>query len=135
MKTVWIVSHCEVYLRPGLHGVDQLTSFVASSKAAALRLLRATRVDPGTWWRLEEFRVDDFQVRGCAAELWSREGRPLKSAPVKAGYRAAIIRYRKDALRIRASLAKFRREGRPKRDLDVLEKALRSTKTCLRGHA
>ena len=135
MKTAWIVSHCEVYLKPGTWAVDEMPQYVASSKASALRLIRATRVDPGTWWRLEEFRVDDFQVRGRAAELYSREGRPLKSEPRERGYRAAIARYRKDVVRIRASLAKFRREGRPKRDIVILEKALRSAEGCLKGHA
>ena len=135
MKTVWILSHCEVYLKPGDWAVDEMASFVASTKAAALRLIGATRVDPGTWWRLEEFRVDDFQMRGCAAELYSREGRPLKSPPAKAGYRAAIVRYRKDVGRIRSQMTKFRSEGRPKRDIAILEKALRSTESCLKGHA
>ena len=134
MKTAWVISHCEVYLKPGSWAVDEMPQFVASSKASALRLIGATWVDPGTWWRLEEFRVDDFQVRGSAAELYSREGRPLKSEPRERGYRAAIVRYRRDVGRIRARIAEFRREGRPKRDLAVLEKALRSTVSCLQGH-
>ncbi|HEX7897559.1 MAG TPA: hypothetical protein VF950_07345 [Planctomycetota bacterium] len=135
MKTVWVISHCEVYLKPGTWAVDEMPQFVASSKDAALRLIRATWVDPGTWWRLEEFRVDDFQVRGRAAELYSREGRPLRSEPRERGYRAAIARYRKDVGRIRAQMTTFRSEGRPKRDVAVLEKALRSTRSCLKGHA
>ena len=135
MKTAWIVSHCEVYLKPGSWAVDEMPQFVASSKASALRLIRATWVDPGTWWRLEEFRVDDFQVRGRAAELYSREGRPLKSEPRERGYRAAIPRYRKNLARMRAQLEEFRREGRPKRDIAIVSQALRSTRNCLKGHA
>ena len=135
MRKVWVISHCEVYLKPRDWVVDEMAAFVASTKAAALRLIGAATVDPGTWWRLEEFRVDDVQMRGDAARLYSREGRPLKSPPAKAGYRAAIARARKDASRLRARKAEFRREGRPKRDIAILEKALRWTESCLKGHA
>jgi len=134
-QRVWVVSHCEVFLQPGRSAVDEVVTYVASSKASALRLIRATRVDPGTWWRLEPARVDEIDIRGCASELYSREGRRLKTAPVEKGYRAAIPRYRKNLASVRRRLAEFSREGRPKRDLDILRGALKSIQSCLMGHS
>ena len=131
---VWVVSHVEVYLKPGTFGIDVMTTFVASSKASALRLIRATWVDPGTWWHLEAFRMDDYQVLGGAGELYSRDGRLLKRAPVEQGYRAAIPRYRKNLATLRAAVAAARREGRPRKVLDNLRRAVETTRRCLRGH-
>lgn len=131
---VWVVSHCEVFLDRGAHAVDELVTFVASSKESALRLIRATWVDPGTWWRIEGFPLDDLKVMGGDAELYSREGRRLKSAPVRQGYRAAIPRYRKNLAALRASLAQARREGRPKKVLATLRRALESIRRRLQGH-
>jgi hypothetical protein len=130
----WVVSHVEVFLKPRDYAVDEMVTYVASSKEDALRLIRATAVDPGTWWKIEPFPLDDYKVMGGDAELYSREGRRLKSAPVRQGYRAALPRYRKNAASLHARLAQARREGRPRKDVDLLRKALEGTRACLEGH-
>jgi hypothetical protein len=134
-RRIWIVFHCEVYLQPGDHGVDEVVLLLASSKAAARRLMRATRVDPGTWWRLESGRLDDLEGRFPGTELYSPAGRLLRTAPIKAGYRAAISRYGRNLERLRARLAEVRREGGAKRHVAVLKDATRSIRLSLRGHS
>jgi hypothetical protein len=134
-RRIWIVSHCEVYLQPGDYGVDETVLFLASSKAKALRLMRASWVEPGSWWRLESGRLDDLEGRFPGTALYSQTGRLLKSAPVQAGYRAAISRYRRNLERLRVRLAEVRREGGAKRHVDFLREAMRSLGSSLRGHS
>ena len=131
---VWVVSHAEVFLYPGDHRVDEVVTFIASSKTAALRLIRKTWVDPGTWWRLDRGRLDD--LKGCRSGwlIYSRSGRRLRTAPVKQGYRAAINRYRRNLRRTEEQLGKARREGAPKKILWNLSRTVRWMRRCLAGH-
>jgi len=77
MSIVWVVSHFE-FLGPPWR-LDELNSHVASSKSGALRFLRTHRVDPGTWWGLQPFRVDAGPEAIPGRQLfYSRSGKAMK---------------------------------------------------------
>lgn len=108
---IWVISHCEVVLTAETYLVDEAVMFTASSKRAAEKLIRRVRVDPGTWWRLECARLDDVEGTVGRCILFSRDGRAIRTAPVKQGYRAAIARDKRLLVSLRKRLADVRRDG------------------------
>jgi hypothetical protein len=74
-RVVWVLSHFEFLGRPSR--LDEVVLHVATTKAAALRHVKSTHIDPGTWWGLQPFRIDD---RGFwrPQVLYSRTGRVMK---------------------------------------------------------
>lgn len=131
---VWVVSHAEVFLYPDGHRVDESVTFIASSKTKALRLIRRTWVEPGTWWRLDRGRLDDLEGCRSGLLLHSRRGGRLRSAPVQQGYRAAILRYRRNLRRTEEHLKKERRKGAPKKTLRNIQQAILWIRRCLAAH-
>lgn len=74
-KAVWIVTHFE-YLGPP-YWLDEVVEYVATSRAGALRRIRELRVDPGTWWGIQPFRIEDHEFWSPQV-LYSREGREIR---------------------------------------------------------
>ncbi len=132
---VRIISHCEVFLEPGIHLVDETVVFVATSKYFVEKYFQRVRIEPGTWWRVECGRLDDIEGTVAGSVLYSRAGRVLKTSPVKQGYRAAIVRNQAWADRYLAMLKKARREGQPREEIENLERTLQSFRWRLRGHS
>ena len=131
---VWVVSHCEVFLEPHKHFVDETVVFVATSRLSVEEYFRRIWIQAGTWWRVEQGRLDDIEGTVAGSVLYSRQGKVIKTPPIKQGYRAAIKENTKWAERYRAMLKKARREGRPKKEIANLERTLSSFDWCLRGH-
>ena len=132
-RLIWVISHCEVFLVPKSYWIDEVVEFTASSKASAERLIRRTKVEPGTWWRLESVRVDDLE--GVAQSfLYSRTGRVIKTQPVRRGYRAAIRRYKRNLATAQEALKLARREGRSRKEIEGLTRAILSIRKRLFGH-
>src|SRR4051812_31026260 len=126
LPPVWVVSHCEVFLEPHNHLVDETVVFVATSRRSLEEYFKRIRIQPGTWWRVECGRLDDVEGTVAASVLYSRLGRVIKTPRVKQGYRAAIADNRKWAERYQEMLKKARREGRPGKEIETLERNLRN---------
>lgn len=74
-RVVWIISHFE-YLGPPYRR-DEVVTAVAATKARARRHLRTHFVDPGTWWGIQPFRMEDEDFFRPQV-LYSRTGREMK---------------------------------------------------------
>jgi len=132
---VWVVSHCEVFLEPRNHLVDETVVFVATSQQSLERYFKRIRIQPGTWWRVECGRLDDVEGTVAGSVLYSRRGKVIKTPPVKQGYRAAIADNKKRAERCLGMLKKARREARTRKEIESLERNLRAYRWRLRGHS
>lgn len=133
-RRIWVIFHCEVWLKPRKHFVDEAVLFVASSKRSVEHIFRTIKVDVGSWWRVECGRLDDLEGHVTGSVLYSRSGKVLKTPPVKEGYRAAVARDKKQLIATRASLEAARKEGRPRTVISNLERAVRDMTWALRGH-
>ena len=101
---IWVVFHCEVAL--SLQGplVDEMVFFTASSKFTAMRLIRESHVNPGTWWRLNCARLDNIDGTCEPSVLYSRAGRVIRTRPFEKGFRAALRQNKQDVERIKKQL-------------------------------
>lgn len=134
-KAVWVVLHCEVFLTPESSVVDEVVAFVASSRRKARSMMKSHIPDRGTWWRLECARVDDDDGTSLPSALYSRDGRVLKSAPEKAGYRASLLRFRRALAAMKEHLAKMRKNGESRKAIRLRSSAIRSMSRTLAGHS
>jgi hypothetical protein len=118
--------------------VDEDVFFTASSRRTAERLLRSVRVDPGSWWRVECARLDD--VEGTRADdrlanrYYSRAGKEISSPPQDQGYRAAILREKRNVRMLQGRLRTAVRDGLSKQVLKNLRRSLRSIQRVLSRH-
>ena len=129
---MWIVSYCQVYLQPNGYRVDEMVAFLATSKASLRRFLNV-RIADGTWWSVETGRLDEIEEQGSGPQLYSSFGKPIASAPVKRGYRAAIASLAWCLEVYKKKLQVARKSGRPKREISKLERAIEGFRWCLRG--
>jgi hypothetical protein len=132
------VLHCEVALTMESWLVDEDIFFVASSRAAAERLIRSTWVEPGSWWRVESARLDDIEGTRADDRLktlyYSRSGELIPSPPKAKGYKAAIRRETHAAKTIQSRLREASTAGLSKQTVRNLEGSLRSLRRILARH-
>ena len=127
----WVVSHGEIVLTPGDYLVDEVVLFTASSKQGALRMIRQTHVDPGSWWRVDCTFMDRPEQMGGRSLLYSHRAREIAAVPLKQAYRGAIVRDRKALESMRERLAEARRTGGSKKMIRVFSQAIRYMSRCL----
>ena len=102
---LWVLSHCEVFHLPAYWYVDELPLAVASSRRAVARLIRASHVEPETWWRVQAFTLDAVDGAQWPPLFYSRSGRLLSTAPTRQALRAWPRIRRRRLLWARRSLA------------------------------
>jgi hypothetical protein len=95
-NTVWVLLHGEIHLTLEGPRVDEAVMGTATSKAAALRLLRKTWIEPGTWWVLEQAGVNSVEGGRGRPLIYSPAATPLRQRPLDAAERMALVRLRKD---------------------------------------
>jgi hypothetical protein len=89
-RRVWVVIHCE-YMQSGrtykkVH-VDEMVFHVASSQSLAEKYVKGQGVDPFSWWKIQEFDMDQEDGEG-AEYYFTHRGKPVKSPPHKSALAA-----------------------------------------------
>ena len=82
-KSIFAVVHCEFGGSLPHPYVDEALFHVASSLSAAEKYIKIHFVDPFSWWRIQEFRIDDPNDEQLSSTVYTHTGRQVRRPPFK----------------------------------------------------
>ena len=82
-KSVFAIVHCEYGGSLPHPYVDEALFHVASSLSAAEKYIKIHFVDPFSWWKIEEFRIDEANDEPLSTTVYTHTGRQVTRPPFK----------------------------------------------------